>query len=80
MAFVTWARLSPEAAERYRRAPHRLAPADWKSGDQIWIVDLVAPFGGAQEAIRELKEKLFPGQAIFQLAPTGDELADFISW
>lgn len=80
LAFVTWAKLSPEAAERYRCAPHRLTPADWKSGDQVWIVDLVAPFGGAREVIDDLKEKLFPRQAIRQLAPSPDGPAEFISW
>lgn len=80
LAFVTWARLSAAAAERYRCAPHRLTPADWKSGDQVWIVDLVAPFGGAREAIDDLKEKMFPGQTIRQLIPSPNGPAEFISW
>lgn len=80
LAFVTWARLSAEAANRYRQAPHRLTPSDWKSGDQIWIVDLVAPFGGARETIDELKGKLFPGQPIYQLVPLPDGPAQFVQW
>ncbi len=80
IAFVTWAKLSPEAADRYRHAPHRLTPADWKSGDQIWIVDLVAPFGGARELLTELKDKVFAGQPIRQLAPAVEGAADFIEW
>lgn len=80
LAFVTWARLSAEAAERYRQPPHRLAPADWKSGDQIWVVDLVAPFGGAADALKELKEKVFPGQVIRQLAPAPEGPAGVLTW
>jgi cytolysin-activating lysine-acyltransferase len=80
IAFVTWAKLSVEAADRYRRQPHRLVPSDWKSGEQIWIVDLVAPFGGARELIVELKEKVFAGQSLRQLAPMSDGLADFLEW
>jgi cytolysin-activating lysine-acyltransferase len=78
IAFVTWARLSAEAAERYRRAPHRLTPSDWKSGEQIWIVDLVAPFGGAREVIADIKEKL--GLPVHQLAGSPDGPADFVEW
>jgi cytolysin-activating lysine-acyltransferase len=80
VAFVTWAKLSQAAAERYRQPPHRIAPADWKSGDEIWIIDLVAPFGGGQEAIRELKEKVFPGQTLFQLAPVPEGPAQVLRW
>jgi len=80
VAFITWAKLSEEAADRYRQPPHRLRPADWKSGDQIWIIDLVAPFGGGQEAIKELKEKVFPGQTLFQLVPAPEEPAQTLQW
>lgn len=80
LAFITWARLSDEAAERYRLAPHRLAAADWKSGDQTWIVDLVAPFGGGAEVVKELKEKVFPGQTVRQLASLPDRPAEILTW
>jgi cytolysin-activating lysine-acyltransferase len=80
IAFITWAKLSAEAADRYRLAPHRLVPADWKSGEQVWLVDVVAPFGGAPEAIKDLKEKLFAGQPLFQLAPAPEGPANVLTW
>lgn len=80
LAFITWARLSEAAVARYRQAPHRLTPADWKSGEQVWIVDVVAPFGGAREVIDDLKAKMFPGRPIYQLAPVPDGPAEFIQW
>lgn len=80
LAFITWAKLSAEAAARYRLPPHRLAPADWKSGDEVWIVDVVAPFGGAAEAIKELKNKVFPGQPLRQLAPAPEGPAGVLTW
>lgn len=80
VAFVTWAKLSPEVAERYRQPPHRLAPSDWKSGEEIWIVDVVAPFGGGAEAIKDLKEKVFPGKTLRQLAPLPEGPATVLSW
>jgi cytolysin-activating lysine-acyltransferase len=80
IAFVSWARLSAEAAERYRRPPHHLGPADWKSGDQVWLVDLIAPFGGAQEALKDLRENVFPTSKIHQLAPAAEGAVRVIEW
>lgn len=34
-------------------------PAEWKSGDQAWLIDLVAPFGGGEEMVNEIKNKIF---------------------
>lgn len=67
LAYVSWARLSPEVAERYQRTPHHLAPTDWQSGDQVWLVDLCAPFGGGQEIVRELQDQVFAGQTVHRL-------------
>jgi cytolysin-activating lysine-acyltransferase len=46
----------------------RLAPNDWKSGDILWLVDIVAPFGGQEQMIKDLKEKVFAGVALNMLA------------
>jgi cytolysin-activating lysine-acyltransferase len=80
LAYVSWARLSPEAALRYRGAPHQLAAADWKSGDQVWLVDLFTPFGGAMDVLADLRTQVFPGEVIHQLAPASTALADVITW
>lgn len=79
LAYVSWALLSEEAAMRYRAAPHRLAAADWKSGDQVWLVDLFTPFGGAQELLKELRQQ-FAGRPVHQLAPGDGMLAEVIAW
>lgn len=67
IAYVSWAMLSEAVAERYAAAPHQLTASDWKSGNQVWIVDLFAPFGGAQEVMNDLRTKVFSGQIIRQL-------------
>jgi len=40
------------------------------------VVEVIAPFGGAQEMVKELKEKVFPGREIRALAvgPKGREV------
>ncbi len=37
----------------------RLKPQDWKSGDKLWVIDIVAPYGGQDEMLKDLKEKVF---------------------
>ncbi len=42
----------------------QLRPQDWKSGDRLWVVEVIAPFGGAEEMIRDLKAKVFPDREV----------------
>jgi cytolysin-activating lysine-acyltransferase len=80
IAYVSWAKLSDTAAQRYIEAPHHLTAADWKSGDQIWLIDLVTPFGGAAEVMKELRETVFAGKAIHQLMPDAQGHAKTLTW
>jgi cytolysin-activating lysine-acyltransferase len=80
MAFVSWAKLSEEVAQRYQAAPHQLTMADWASGDQIWLIDVFTPYGGAQEVLQNLREKVFAGQAVRQLLPGGPAQAKVMTW
>jgi len=82
LAYVSWAKLSKEAALRYRAAAHRLAPSDWRSGEQIWLVDVITPFGGAPELLKDVRENVFVGRPIYQLGSVAetDGLAKVITW
>jgi cytolysin-activating lysine-acyltransferase len=80
VAYVSWARLSEDVAKRYKQAPHHLSASDWKSGEQIWIVDLYAPFGGMQEVMKDLREFVFPGQEIHQFTLGGDGQVKAMTW
>lgn len=80
VGFASWARLNDAAARRYREAPHQLALTDWNSGDQVWLIDILAPFGGAQEVLKDLREKVFPGQVLHQLVPTSPSEAEVMDW
>ena len=80
IAYVSWARLSQEVAERYQQAPHHLSAADWRSGEQVWIVDLCTPFGGVQEVMKDLRESVFPGQEIHQFTLGGDGQVKAMTW
>lgn len=68
-AFVTWAYLSDAVVERYTNPPYHLAPGDWKSGEKVFLVDLMAPYGGGSEVLADLKQTALAGKEIYQLAP-----------
>lgn len=80
VAFVSWARLSAEVAQRYQNAPHQLVMSDWSSGDHVWLVDVLTPFGGAQDVLKDVREKVFPGQVVNQLVPLPNAPARVIAW
>jgi len=65
---VLWASVSDEVAERLAQGTTKLRPQDWKSGDKLWVVEVIAPFGGAEEMVKDLKEKVFPERPIHFLA------------
>ncbi len=76
IAYASWALLTEEAETRFSdggtRGVRRLAPADWTAGDRLWLVDVIAPFGGADGVIKELREKVFAGRKIKTLQPAPD--------
>jgi cytolysin-activating lysine-acyltransferase len=80
MAFVSWAKLSEEVAQRYQAGPHQLTMADWASGEQIWLIDVFTPYGGAQELLKDLREKVFAGQVVHQLVPAAPAAPKVVTW
>ena len=75
-AFVSWARMSKAVEEAYVLNTASLQPGDWRSGDRIWLVDWVAPFGGSREIARDLKHRVFPDDVgrVLRLRPGDDTL------
>ena len=61
-AYVSWGYLSEDVEKRLTNGERKLGPADWKSGDRVWLIDLIAPFGGLDEVVKQLRETVFPGR------------------
>ena len=72
IAFVSWAYVSAEVEDRLKAGAVRLKPEDWRSGDNLWLIDLCAPFGGGEYILKELREKVFKGQKVKTLQPAPD--------
>src|SRR3990172_990078 len=68
-AFITWALVSDEIDARLRSQIPKIAPHEWKSGEHLWLIDVVAPFGQAAEMIEELRKTQFPGRKVGALLP-----------
>lgn len=61
VGFVSWAYLSEEVATGFANRTRLLQPADWRSGNHIWIIDLLAPFGHCREFVGHLRQDTFAG-------------------
>ena len=57
---ILWAYVNDEVEHRLISGNARMRPQDWKSGDKLWVVEVVAPFGGTDEMLKDLKAKVFP--------------------
>lgn len=67
-AFVTWAKVSDEVQQRLLLGQPKIAPHEWQSGSNVWLLDIVTPFGQTDETIAELLP-LFPNQRVHGFVP-----------
>ena len=71
-AFFTWANVSDEVDTRLRSAVPKIAPHEWQSGTNLWIIDMVAPFGGVDKLLLDLRKNYLAGRAARALVPQTD--------
>lgn len=58
--YVAWANLDEEAEARYLRDPPVcMRSADWRSGNRMWFLDWIAPFGHSHAMHRFLAQDFF---------------------
>ena len=46
--------LPEEAEEGYKNRTRKIQPHDWNSGNNLWLIDVICPFGGTRIAIKRL--------------------------
>lgn len=58
VGLAMWAKCGPQAIEKLEggmiEPENRLTLEEWTNGDQIWLVDLIAPFANAENKQREV--------------------------
>ncbi len=69
VSYVSWAFLNEEAENHLLKNGGKLRPEDWKSGDRLWLIDMVAPFGGIENMLNDIRRNEFPDAEIRLVAP-----------
>jgi cytolysin-activating lysine-acyltransferase len=64
IAYVSWALVSDEVNERLKSGIARIQPPEWRCGPHPWVIDVVAPFGGAKEALETVQKTVFEGKTV----------------
>ncbi|WP_425251657.1 toxin-activating lysine-acyltransferase [Janthinobacterium sp. NFX145] len=74
VAYIAWANFDADAESRYLADGNHslMRPEDWNSGDRMWIMDWVAPFGHTASFVREVSTRL-PESCFRFLYHKGDE-------
>lgn len=54
LAYASWAFMSDEASARMRAgiSPHA---EEWRSGPNVWLMDVIAPMGGGETVMADLQ-------------------------
>lgn len=69
VAYASWALVSEEVEKRLMAGERRLAPGEWRSGDRLWLIDLVAPFGGTERIVADLRARVLTSREVKTLRP-----------
>lgn len=75
IAYISWAFIDEATETRIAGSQKmaKLAPHEWRSGDRPWIIDLIAPFGGAKEILQKIQETEFKDKSakVFRIRKDG---------
>jgi len=69
VAFVSFANVSEEVEKRLLEGTTKLKPGEWKSGDKLYLIDLISPFAPATEVLKQLNENQFKDKEVNVLRP-----------
>ncbi len=72
--FMSWANMSAKAEAHYLNTHQLLMTLeDWQSGDRMWVIDWVAPFGHTRQIKSFILKQLMPSLCARSLYHRGDE-------
>lgn len=73
VGFVSWACFSKKVEERFLNGNPTLSLEDWYSGDIIYFMEFIAPFGHIKQMVKDLREH-FRGKTTHAVRFDGDRL------
>jgi cytolysin-activating lysine-acyltransferase len=62
-AVALWASVSDDTQARLQAGGYKLRPDEWRNGENLWLIELIAPFGAQDEIMADLKTSIFAGKA-----------------
>lgn len=76
---ILWATVSNETEKKLESGQIRLAPHEWKAGENPWLIEMIAPFGGQQEMLNDAASTVFAGKPFkfHRAGPSGREVHTF---
>lgn len=67
-----WACVNEQVSARLRTGDGRLSPPEWKSGNIVWLMDLISPFTDQMTLLNELKRTAFADRELnYSLSENG---------
>lgn len=74
VCFLSWACFDEAAEQRYLEGPPQaLHSIDWNSGNRMWLIDWIAPFGYTRALASLLSKQLFANRWARSLDHRGNE-------
>lgn len=73
IAFVSFASVNEEVEKRIIAGSLKLSPADWTSGDKLYIIDVISPFIPVIDILKELNDGQFKDKNIKILRPNENQ-------
>jgi cytolysin-activating lysine-acyltransferase len=58
VGYMSYALFNEEAETAFIHNLRFMEPEDWRSGEKLWLVDFIAPFGNVREIVREGRSHL----------------------
>lgn len=73
ISFISFASVNEEVEKRLLSGAIKLTPRDWTSGDKLYIIDIISPFVGVPEILKQLNDGQFKDKNIKILKPNKDK-------
>jgi cytolysin-activating lysine-acyltransferase len=80
---IEWLLMPPIMLNQFhiaKKGIRRLMPTDWKTGDALWLIDFVAPFGQQEAMVEELRLKILPGKRMKMLQARPEGGTGVVEW
>lgn len=71
-AFFTWAMVDDACHAHLLQSGRNPPPDRWASGHNLWIMDVVAPFGSALHVVRDIQRNHYPHHPAYTIRRNPD--------